>query len=819
MDTMTRLESLGRDLRYAVRQLRRTPGFTAVAIATLALGIGATAAMFSVVDAVVLKPLPYPNAARIVRIDTTASAGYSQPESWPEYQDMRRMAKTFSQVVGIGYGGGVTLRHGGQAVYLHAVQGTDNFFDLYGVHPLLGRTYRPGENEVGRSHVAVLSYAVWQQYFGGQKDVVGHTVDLNGSPFTVIGVMPAGFRVNFDSTNVIYTPLQLTPGQIKSRGSHWLPAYGLLKPGVTPAQATADLNHVFAELGQQFPDTEKGKMAKVVPLEEAMHTTQQGRDDRSELWVLLAAVSSVLLIACTNVAGLLLARGLAQEREMAVRSALGAARKRLVGQMLNQSILLGLAGALGGLVLGYLLLVAMRQFLERAFARGSEVHLSVVAVTVTIAVGLASSVGAGLLPAWRTAWAASSQTLHSGGRAGTSRAQHRLRSSFVVVQVALSLVLLVCSGLLLMALRSMLDTNLGFNPKHLLTLEVDIPGGDYKNRNFVTALVEPLEARVRTIPGVTAVGSNDLLPILQWGSNSDMTLVGHAPDPINRQRLTEMRFVTPGYFAAMQLPILKGRDIGPQDSAKSPPVAVVNEAWVNEFLTKGEDPLTQAFASDPGTPPVRIVGVAASGRQDLMERPLAEADFPLAQIPPSWEAFFPEFYLFIRTAVPPTSIIPQLRRVLHEVAPDVAFRTPETMEGVLSDALVTSRMMSWLFGIFATIAVLLTAIGIYGLLSQEVVSRTRDIGVRMALGATRASVARLILSRAGLLLGVGLGSGLVGILALERWIASLTTIHPARAAIATAVVILGLAAVGLLAAWIPALRATRIEPMEALRAE
>lgn len=819
MNSFSGFENLARDFRYACRQLLRSPGFAVIAVLTLALGIGAAAAMFSVIDAVVLAPLPYRNTGRIVRIDTEAAAKYSQPESWPELQDMRRLNKTFSQIVGVGYGGGVTLRTADRAVYLHAVQGTANFFILFGVSPILGRTYLPGEDQIGKNHVVVLSYGAWQQYFGGDKSAVGRVVDLNGSPFTIIGVMPAGFRFLFDASNVVYTPLQLTADQIKSRGSHWLPAWGLLRPGVTLTQATADINHVFAELGTQFPAEEKGKTANVVSIQQSLHTNDFGTDDRTEIWILLAAVASVLLIACTNVAGLLMARGLRREREMALRAALGAGHKRLIGQMLTQSVVLGLAGGLCGVVLGYLLLIAMRQFLEKAFARGGDVQLNLVVVAATVAVALFASIAAGLVPAWRSARPQAAQALKTGLSAGTSRRQHRLRSGFVIVQVALSLILLVCSGLLLLGLRSMLQTNLGFNPHHLLTLEVDIPAGDYKTRDFVTALVQPLEARVAAIPGVTAVGSNDLLPILQYGSNSDISLVGHAPDPIDHERLTEMRFVTPGYFAAMQLPILQGRDLSAEDTAKSQPVAVVNEAWVKEFLKPGEDPLIQAFASDPPAPPTRIVGVAASGRQNIMQHPLAEADFPFSQMPADWMAFVPQFYLFIRTSVPPTSITPQLRRALRDVAPNVAFRTPETMQSVLNDALVTNRMLSWLFGLFAAIAALLTAIGIYGLLSQEVASRTRDIGVRMALGATRAGVARLILIRTCILLGSGLAAGLVGVFLVHRLILSMLPSHTATNFGAIAATALLMAAIGLVAAAIPARRATRIDPMRALRIE
>ncbi|HUV97780.1 MAG TPA: ABC transporter permease [Acidobacteriaceae bacterium] len=813
------MTTLINDVRFALRQLRKSPGFTVTAILTLALGIGATAAMFSVLDAVLLHPLPYNGVDRIVQIRMKAAANYQQPASWQEYKDIRRLATSFSVVAGVGYGGGVTLTQGKDAIYLHAVQGTDNFFQLYGVRPLLGRTYLPGEDQTGKNDVAVLSYSVWQQYFGGRNNVIGEAIHLDGLPYTVIGVMPAGFRVRFDTPDVIYTPLQLSPDQIKSRGSFWLPAWGRLKPGVTVAQATADVNHVLSELGKQFPDNDKGKTAQVVPIVDVVHTNQTGHNDRPELWTLLAAVFAVLLIACTNVADLLLARGILRERELAVRAALGAGRRRIVIQMLTENVLLGIGGGIGGVILGEVLLIAMQQFLEKAFALGGNAHMNLPVLAATFVVSLLASVAAGLVPAWRAAHIDPNHALKSGANTGTTRHQHQLRAGFVVVQVALSLMLLVCSGLLLLGLREMLQTHVGFNPKNLLTLEVDIPSGDYKSTGFVQGLVQPLETRVQQIPGVTAVGSNDLLPILQNGSNSDIALVGKPEDPIDKQRLTEMRFVSPGYFAAMQLPILKGRDFTAQDAAKTQQVAIVNEAWVKEFLNTNEDPLAQAFKGDPGDGNTAIVGVARSGRQDLFEPANAEADFPLTQMPQSWLAFIPQFYLFVRTPVPPTSIVPQLRSALHQVAPNVAFRTPETMEQVLSDALVTNRMLSWLFGLFAAIAALLTAIGIYGLLSQEVASRTRDIGVRMALGATRVGVAQLVLSCVGVLLIVGIGAGLTGVFLIRRVLIAVLTVQFHQDLWAIVAIAMGLCAIGLLSAVIPARRAASIDPMQALRSE
>ena len=815
------MTTLMNDVRFALRQLRKSPGFTITAILTLALGIGATAAMFSVLDAVLLHPLPFNGVDRIAQIKMKAAANYEQPASWQEYQDIRRLATAFSVVAGVGNGGGVTLTQGKDAIYLHAVQGTDNFFQLYGVRPILGRTYLPGEDQTGKNNVAVLSYSVWQQYFGGRKNVIGEFIHLDGLPYTVIGVMPAGFRVRFDTPDLIYTPLRLSADQMKERGSFWLPVWGRLKPGVTSAQASADMNHVLNELGKQFPEHDKGKTAQVIPIVDVLHTNQTGHNDRPELWTLLAAVFAVLLIACTNVAGLLLARGILRERELAVRTALGAGRKRIVIQMLTENILLGIGGGIGGVILGEMLLIAMQQFLEKAFALGGNAHMNFPVLAATFAVSLLASFAAGLVPAWRAAHIDPNHALKSGANTGTTRHQHQLRAGFVVVQVALSLMLLVCSGLLLLGLREMFQTNVGFNPRNLLTLEVDIPAGDYKSTGFVPGLVQPLEARVQQIPGVTAVGSNDLMPILQNGSNSDIPLVGKPVDPFDKQRLTEIRFVSPGYFAAMQLPIMKGRDFTVQDGAKTQPVAIVNDAWVKEFLNSNEDPLAQAFKGDSEAhePNTAIVGVARGGRQDLFERANAEADFPMTQMPEEWLAFIPQFYLFVRTSVPPTSIVPQLRTTLHQVAPNVAFRTPQTMEQVLSDALVTNRMLSWLFGLFAAIAALLTAIGIYGLLSQEVASRTRDIGVRMALGATRVGVAQLVLSRVGVLLIVGIGAGLAGVFLIRRVLIAVLTVQFHQDIWAVVAIAIALGAIGLLSAVIPARRAASIDPMQALRSE
>jgi putative ABC transport system permease protein len=808
------LEQLGRDLRLAARQLRKSPGFALTAILTLALGIGASAAMFSVIDAVVLRPLPYKNADRIVDLKTNSASNFAQMSSWQGYLGMRKLNTSFEALAGYAPYWGMTLRDSDQAQFVHVTQGTDNFFSVFGVQPMLGRTFLPGEDAPGKNNVVVLGYEVWRQAFQADRSIVGRSVNLDGSAYEVIGVMPAGFRFPLGQPNLVYIPMHVRPNWVGSWRDHWVLTIALLKPGVTLQQAGANTNVVMGELGRQQPETDSGRTAQLVPIAQALH----GESELPEVWFLLGAVLAILLVACINVAGLLVARGIAREREMALRIAVGAARIGLIRQLLVENALLGVTGAGAGLALATALLAAIRTFLIHAFMRGADVSLDFRVVAITLTAGMISSLGAGLAPALRASRSDPNRALKSGLTTGTRRSQNRLRAGFVATQVALSLVLVVFSGLLLLTLRRMLQVDIGFNPRNLLMLSINIPASDYKGRDYLQALFTPLEQQVQAIPGVAAAGIIDQPPVLGFGSGTSQQIVGQPPDPPNRERNSESRSVTAGYYAALGIPIVRGRAFSFQDSPTTQSVVMVNQAWVKEFLTPPQDPVRQAFV---GHPNMAVVGVALDVRQSLSDTARPEIDFPFSQwsVKEQQDAGSFSVCLFVRTLVPPMSIVPQLRKTLHDVAPGVAFQLPSTMDALLEDALVTNRMESWLFGLFAGIAVLLAVIGIHGLLMQEAGSRTRDIGVRMALGATRSGIARMMFTQIAALMAIGLGAGLCLTVLLRRIVASVLVIQFERDGAVIGGLVAWLAIVGFLAALAPIRRAASVDPIHALRTE
>jgi putative ABC transport system permease protein len=815
--------SLIQDLRFALRQLRHSPGFAVVAVLTLSLGIGAATAVFSVIDAVLIRPLQFAHQDRLVFSYMTSRGGSSVPSSYLSYLDERAQLKTFNALAGYSVFTRLNLESPTGAVSLRAVKGTDNFFDVFGVKPILGRTYLPGEDQPGKDNVAVLSYEVWQSNFGGQPDAVGKLVRLDGTPYTVIGVMPAGFRFPLGVQNAIYTPLHTNPAWLQSRGMHWMKTIGLLKEGVSREQAQADINRVMANLGRAYPEQEDGHRATLQSLKDAANMLYKGGEAKGPLGTLGLAVLALLGIACVNVAGLLLARSVKREREVALRAAIGANRWRLIRQMVSESLVLCAVGLGGGMMVSYLLLRAMNIFLVESLSRGAEVHLNGTVLAVALVLSLVTSVAASLAPALRLSGTDPNRALRAGGSAGTGRGQHRLRSGFVTIQVALSLVLLVVSGLLLKNLQALLKTDLGFDEKKILSVAVDLSKGRYEGRDPLTSFYQPLLEKVTHLPGVQAAGLIDIMPVAAWGNGYNVHITGQPPYAPNEQIGAETRMVSTGYFDAMGIKLTRGRMLSPaldrpENIAET---MVVNEAFRRKFFPNGGDPVG-AHIDDADKPENKsgIGGVVTNVRQDLLQQPMPEMDWLIDSLPQKDRlGSLSNMVLVVRSSGDLQALVPSLRQVFREVDPTVPFREPQTMTEIVNEQLTFERMEGWLFGIFAGFALLLAVIGLYGLTQHEVELRTREIGIRMALGSTRALVMKQVLQRVALLMVAGLGTGWVLTLALKKVLSSVVEMHAGHDLALLTALTAGLAITGILTSLIPARRAASIEPMQALRSE
>ena len=798
------------DFRYATRLLLRSPSFTIVAIAALALGIGANTAIFSVVDTLLLRPLPYTEADRLAviwehNLPRDRKNNVVSPGNFIHWQELNQ---SFTELSALSMTFRTTLTGAGEATELPVQYVSAGIFRILGVRPALGRDFTPQDDAPG-VRVITISDRLWRQRFGGDPTIVNRTIMLDGRPNVVAGVMPPGFSI-LDRTVDVWSTIGLPPSARTPRG-RWIGVVGRLKGGVTMAQAQADMVRVHQELTRRFPDFNTGWTANVVPLREQLTGTV-----KPALWVMLGAVGFVLLIACANVGNLVLARATARQRELAVRAALGAGRGRLIRQMLAESLLLSVTGATAGLVLAWWSVIALRTTIaDRVpIARLDQVSIDATVLLFTAGAALVSALLFGMAPALTSAGARLTEALKDGGRAGSAARGARVRSVFVVVETALALILLVGSGLLLRSFVALMRVDPGFDPAHTMTVKVSIPTAKYRDaaqqQTFFNQLFEKLDA----LPGVTAAGGTSFLPIAGLGAATGFAVVGQPKPPAGQEPVTDVRVVTHDYFKAMGVPLLRGRTFDSRDSGTNIRRVIINQALARKHFPN-EDPIGKRIIvswNDEG--PDEIVGVVGDVRQQDLE---TEARATIYWPPGRFT--YPFMSVAIRTAADPRNVVAGAISALHELDPNVAAADVKTMDAVIDASVAQRRLTMLLLSIFALVALVLAAVGIYGVIGYSVSQRTQEIGIRMALGAQRARVLRMVVGQAMTLAAVGIAAGAVGAWGLTRLMQKLLFgVQPSDPGTFGAVAGV-LALVAGVAASIPGLRATRVDPVIALRSE
>lgn len=796
------------DLRYAFRQLKKSPGFAAVTILTLALGIGACTAIFSVVNVVLLRPLDYPDPERLVGIEETQLPQFPEfSVSPPNFLDWERQTKSFEHLAAYS-GAGVNLTGEGEPQRLVGVKATAHYFDVYGVKPVLGRTLLPEEDTPGKNHVVVLSYGFWQRLLGGASDVVGHQLQLNGEPYTVVGVAPQGFgqRTKVDA----WMPMAFAPDETANdaRGAHYLNVAGRLRPGVTVAQAEAELKVLAAQLAQQYPDSNKGWGIFMLPLQDFAL-----RDVRPVLYTLLGAVGCVLLTACANIANLLLARATARHREISIRAALGASRARLVRQLLTESVLLAVCGGLAGMLLARWGLDALLTLAPANLPRLTDIHLDAGVLVFSLALSVITGLVFGIAPAWLAARADVNEALKQSSRGSTESGSGRLRSALVVIEVTFALMLLGGAGLLARSFMQLAHVDPGFVPENATVLRLSLPQKKYALPEQQTVFASALLERVKTLPGVQAAGLTQSMPLVGdyvLGFNIE----GRPAIAPSDLPSTNYYAVTPEYFRAMGIRLVRGRVFTARDNAKAPPVAIINETLARQYFPN-EDPIGKRINITNGPAAWReIVGIVGDIKQYGVDQTTTSQSYePFAQKP------FGSLNVVIRTSGPPAALLGALRPTVYAVDKDQPVGTIRPLEEIVADSIARQRFAMTLLSVFSAVALVIAAVGIYGVMAYSVVQRTGEFGIRMALGAQQRDVLRLVLTQGGKLIGLGLIIGIAATLAVSRAMGSMLFNTSAQDPLTLASITLLLGAVALVACFLPARRATQVNPIEALRTD
>lgn len=804
------IESTLRDLRYGLRTLGKSPGFTTVALLSLALGIGANSAIFSVVNAMLLRPLPFPESNRLVRLWETQpkNSWYHNVVNPWNFLDWRERTHAFQDMAAV-MNTDMNVTGQGEPFAVPGASVSAGFFSILEVQPYLGRTFVPDDGVHGNDNKVVLSYGLWQSRFGGDRSIVGKNLTVGGDSCVIVGVMPPGFSFP-ESQAQLWSPLAITRDKEWGDG-RYLSVVARLKPGITLKQAQLDVEAAARITAELRPDNDRGWSAEAIPL--LADVTQ---DLRRPLIVLLAAVGFLLLIACANVANLLLMRATGRLREMAMRQALGASRKRIIRQLLAESLMLALGGMTAGLVVAKLGLMALLAMIPQSvpLPRSEPVTIDGAVFVFALVISGLTAVLFGLVPALRLSRVPVQDALKQGTLQSTSSGNHGLRRTFAIVEISLAILLCVGAGLMLRSLHFLLSVNPGFDVENLVTMSIFTSPARYSTDQKRALYVDQLLEGIRNVPGVESAGTVHFMPLTGAESGSCFERGNRKPTPSSSPS-ARFLIISPGYLPTMKTTIVSGRDFSPRDQFGSHSVVLVNQAFVQENL-RGENPVGQSLSVcwDPFPNPAEIVGVVADAHHlSLNQPPQPTIYLPNMQVP----MYFAHF--MVRAKGDPRQIMSSVERAIHHVDPEQAVSGMQTMETVLDDSVSRPRFQALLLAVFAGLALVLSMVGVYGVISYSVGQRTREIGIRVALGADRARVLYMVLGEALLLGAIGLAIGLLSAFGLTRLLGALLfEITPTDA---TTLLLVSCLVVGAtaLAAFSPARRATRVDPMQALRYE